>query len=289
MAEESYGIPDGLDLDYVMNRGRPDKGPRIYRDIVGDFTDFYYTGKYIVQTPKRMNAVEWTITGQYFLMVAILEDDEVKESLHAGIVSEPGDAEGNLSSIFKKPGDAGIIPGTALAIYLGGLVLDSPHERETGIMLLESFAYTGLLTVAGQVASREKRPSQGGGMNAKWGGGHGVSGHVSTVASMAGPINYQYLRLKEDDNGWTRAGKWTGKVIVYGFPVGTAWSRMYDNKHYLWNTVLGLGIGYTIGELVANAHGKDLGTFVESKYFPDRLGITPVRGDGQMINLGWDW
>jgi membrane-associated phospholipid phosphatase len=123
-------------------------------------------------------------------------------------------------------------------------------------MLVESLIYTGILTGIGQFVFAEDRPYEGGDMHFFKTGGHGISGHAAISASIAGPLNRQYLQITPDANEMERLTKYTGKLAVYGIPFLVGLSRFNDNEHYAWNVLLGSILGYTMGELVTNAHQK---------------------------------
>src|SRR5262249_14484754 len=100
----------------------------------------------------------------------------------------------------------------------------------------------------------ENRPEDGGNLHFFRPGGHGISGHTSIVASISVPLDRLFFHVEPGDGAWEKTGKYIGKGIAYGLPLGTGWSRINDDKHYAWNVVLGLCVGYTVGSFVTNAH-----------------------------------
>ena len=75
------------------------------------------------------------------------------------------------------------------------------------------------------------------------------------VASISVPLDRLFFRVEPGDSGWMKTSKYLGKSVVYAVPVITGWSRVNDDKHYAWNVVLGLGVGFTVGRLVSESHG----------------------------------
>jgi len=68
------------------------------------------------------------------------------------------------------------------------------------------------------------------------------SGHTTEAFAMATVI---------DQNLRKHFGYWH-TPIVYAFATGTAFSRVYDQKHYVSDIVLGAGIGWAVGYWVSN-------------------------------------
>ncbi|MGH9869086.1 MAG: phosphatase PAP2 family protein [Candidatus Polarisedimenticolia bacterium] len=190
-----------------------------------------------------------------------------------------------FSSAVRPLGEA-VVPAAALSAYLIGRMTGSERTRHTGLILAESAAFTFATTELLQYVFAEQRPGDGGELRYLQGGGHGISGHTSIVASMAVPMDRLFFRLDRSDSGALRFGKVVGKVLVYGAPVATGWSRMNDDKHYAWNVVLGLGVGYLMGDFVMGAHEPDAGT-------PAARGrdwtIVPITGDRGGAGLAVRW
>jgi len=185
-------------------------------------------------------------------------------------------------------GGRGIVPAAAVLLYLGGSMLRNDRTKATGIMLGESAVLTGALTVAGMWILSEDRPREGGRLHPFRGIGHGVSGHTSTAASIAGVLSRQYLQIKPADGRVARTFKWIGKGFVYGAPIAVAFGRVNEQQHFAYNTVLGLGIGFWTSNVVADAHDLYLQT-PRSPFRP--AGVGPIVGDDGGAGFGarWEW
>lgn len=185
-----------------------------------------------------------------------------------------------------RPLGEAILPAAALSTYLVGRFSGSASTRRTGLILMESMAFTVVATESLQYVLAEQRPLDGGELRWFQPGGHGVSGHTSIVASCAVPLDRLFFRFEPSDGGFERFGKIVGKAVVYGAPVATGWSRLNDNKHYAWNVLLGLGVGYTIGGFVADAHDPAR----ERRASGSRdWSITPILGDRDQVGLAVTW
>jgi hypothetical protein len=190
---------------------------------------------------------------------------------------------------FKRAqelGGRGIVPAIAVLFYLGGSTFRDYHAKETGIMLGESALLTGILCVTGQWVLSEDRPKEGGRLHPFQGIGHGVSGHTSTAASIAGVLSRQYLQIKPEDGRVARTFKWIGKGFAYGAPVAVAFGRVNEQQHFAYSTVLGLGIGFWTSNAVADAHGLYLQT-PRSPLRPKSVG--PIVGENGGAGIGARW
>jgi membrane-associated phospholipid phosphatase len=97
-----------------------------------------------------------------------------------------------------------------------------------------------LLTDLGQWVLAEQRPVEGGAMRLFSAGGHGVSGHASLAGLLFFPCQLLARRASP-------RGRATTNAIVVGWAALVAWSRMWLGMHFLWNVMLGLGLGTWTG------------------------------------------
>jgi hypothetical protein len=183
-------------------------------------------------------------------------------------------------------GGRGIVPSIAILFYLGGSTVGGYRAKETGYMLAQSALLTGILTLAGQWVLSEDRPADGGRFHPFQGIGHGVSGHTSTAASMAGVLSRMYLQVGPQDGGTVRIFKRIGKGIVYGAPVLVAMGRINQQQHFAYSTLLGLGIGFWTSNAVADAHGLYLEKPVP-RWRPSGAG--PIVSDRGDLGVGVRW
>jgi len=156
---------------------------------------------------------------------------------------------------IQKLGGGLFVPATALLMYVGGSAFRGYRAKETGFMLAESLLLTDLVTLGGRWVLAEDRPKYGGSLHPFHGVGGGISGHSATAASISGVLSRMYLQPDSDDGSASLAWKRVGKGFAYGLPVIVAFGRINDQQHYLYNTVLGLSIGFWSGHRVADAHG----------------------------------
>jgi hypothetical protein len=209
--------------------------------------------------------------------------EQNKYGLSGEFQEDRSDRSDAVSAKFRPLGE-GIVPIAALATYAVGRFSGSEQTRRAGLILSESAFFTVLATEIGQFVLSEQRPDEGGKLRFFSYGGHGVSGHTSIIASISVPLDRLFFQVAPGDGRWMKAGKYVGKGVVYAAPVMTGWSRVNDNKHYVWNTVLGLGTGFMIGSFVASAHGLDGGDHRERNW-----NVVPISDDHGAPGLALRW
>ncbi len=201
----------------------------------------------------------------------------------AGDAQTRRDEETNELAARTRPFGEAIIPIAALSTYVIGRLSGSESTRRAGLVLSESALFTAVATEIGQFVLSEQRPDEGGKLRFFTGGGHGISGHTSIVASMSVPLDRLFFRIDPDDGAWKKTGKFLGKGFVYSLPVLTGWSRINDDKHFAWNVLLGLGTGFLIGDFVSSAHG------LEGRERPGNWSVVPISGDRGAPGLALRW
>ena len=241
-----------------------------------DAAQFAYTSRFLLgrlfDAPSRKST--YWILGGVLVSSAVLAHN--KRDVQSELLENRGHESDEISGTAKILGNGGVVPALGLLLFAHGRIFGQPRVHDTGLMVLESALYTGLFTGLGQHVLSEDRPAQGGDLRFLSGGGHGISGHASLAASLAAPLSRGLLRVQADDGDWARFGKRLGTGFAYGLPVLTGLSRLHDDKHYAWNVVLGLGLGFWVGETVADAHDsrrENLGV----RFKPDSFG--PVMSD----------
>lgn len=210
-----------------------------FKEIGSDFNRFFKTGADAFTSPLKWNNTDWLIFSGTTAVTAgtFLLDD------HARVFSKTpfGDNLFSIDNAFNITGPAIAIVG----LYGYGLVFDNSKIRNLGLQLVESCAYAGIVTTVIKSAAGRSRPYTGKG-NMDW---HPVqfntdktsfpSGHA-TLAFAVSSVMAHYL-----DNFYWKAGWYTIAALV-----GTA--RIYHDKHWLSDVVMGSAIGYFIGDYVSN-------------------------------------
>ena len=209
-----------------------------FKELGSDFNRFFKTGKDVFVAPSNWGKTDWLI---FSGTIAVTSGTFLADK-HARIFSKTsfGDKLFSIDNVFNVT-----IPVIGIAgIYGCGLIFDDPKIRNLGLQLVESYTYAGIVTTVIKSAVGRSRPYVGKG-NMDW---HPVkfntdqtsfpSGHA-TLAFAVSSVMANYL-----DNIYWKAGWYTIASLV-----GTA--RIYHDKHWLSDVVIGSAIGYFIGDYVS--------------------------------------
>jgi membrane-associated phospholipid phosphatase len=214
-----------------------------FKEISSDFNKFIKTGKNVFTSPLEWEKTDWII---FSGTVAVTSGTFLVDK-HSRFFSKTtfGDKLFSIDNVFNV-----IIPVIGIAgIYGSGLIFDDSKIRNLGLQLVESCVYAGIVTSVLKSTTGRSRPYVGKG-NMDW---HPVqfntdqtsfpSGHA-TLAFAVSSVMANYL-----DNIYWKVGWYTVASLV-----GTA--RIYHDKHWLSDVIMGSAIGYFIGDYVSKDPGN---------------------------------
>jgi hypothetical protein len=217
--------------------------------------------------------------------IAALYLEGHKESIQEGLLASDF-SEDTAWVRFAKPfGDARNLLGGAALVYSTGLFAGMPKVRETGLILGEALVASGVTTGLLQTVLAEERPQEGGTLRFLQTGGHGASGHASGAMTLVRVLDHQLLRLRPGEGKGPRLGKISAKAALYSVSAATAWQRIRENRHYLWNVVAGAGAALYTTNALLRAH-ESL-TPEQPRRLP-LLSVAPAGQQGGAILLTWE-
>ena len=181
--------------------------------------------------------------------------DEVRD--HIQEHRDPDRSE--FLSDVRNMGNGTTSAAVALTAWLASYATDNPREKETALLIVESAAYSSLVTGVGQFVLAAERPRDGDDVDFFRTGGHGVSLDVALAAALVPPLRRQYLRVDSDDGTGLKAWKWTASTLLYTGVALTAWQRMDSDAHWLPDVALGAATGLSVGAAVGRAHDRAQG------------------------------
>ncbi|MGH9751034.1 MAG: phosphatase PAP2 family protein [Candidatus Polarisedimenticolia bacterium] len=252
----------------------------------------------------RLDTREFTFTQRYFwrrlfnptgrdrtMGAGLLMGAAVLAGGKRGIQTEVEESDTPRRKLFfegvQQLGGQGVVPAVALAFYLGGSTFGGYRAKETGMLLGQSALLTAIMTGAGQFALNEDRPREGGAIHPFKGMGHGISGHSSTSASIAGVLSRMYLKIEPDDSRAVRGWKRVGKGFAYGTPILVGLARVNEQQHFAYNSLLGVGIGFWVSNVVVDAHESYLQGGDSRRWKPDSVG--PIFDEDGNPGIGARW
>jgi len=216
-------------------------------DINKDISNFFDDGLNIVKAPLHFTSSDIYLTGAVvaFTGIAFLSDSQIKTTVsqnHTSLMD-------NVTPFGEKYGrsiNAGIF-GSGL--YLSGLLFNNKDISSTGRMVVESVVYTGLTVGILKFTLGRGRPYENDGpadffdFSFKEEDVSFPSGHTATAFAVS------TILARQIDNVYATIG-------LYSLAGLTAYQRIYDNKHWLSDVVVGAAIGYFIGNTIANSEDE---------------------------------
>ncbi len=242
-----------------------------------DISNFFDDGLNILKAPLNFSSSDLYITGAVvaFTGVAFLSDSQIKTTVSNNRTSFMD----NVTPIGEKYGRSvttGILGG---GLYLTGLLFDNKDISSTGRMVVESVIYSGLTVGILKITLSRGRPYENDGpgdffdYTLKEEDVSFPSGHTTTAFAVS------TILARRINNVYATIG-------LYSLAGLTAYQRMYDNKHWFSDIVVGAALGYFIGSTIANSEEER-----ESKNsFLSKVNLMPSvnqNGIGLSLNMNF--
>ena len=152
----------------------------------------------------------------------------------------------STAKAFDAAGDPGVLIASVV-MYGAGRAMRSPGLQRIGLHATEAVVLAGATTSVLKVVAGRQRPYVAAGDADNWtpfrvGGGHTAfpSGHTTVAFAFASAVTAELA------TGSTRAA-WIGGPLLYGGAGLVGLARMFDDKHWASDVVLGAGIGTLAG------------------------------------------
>jgi membrane-associated phospholipid phosphatase len=168
---------------------------------------------------------------------ALLADD--RHVLH-DVREHPTSGAADVADVFRPAGDIKVYTALTLGTLGVGLLSKDAGITRTGAQLAASGALAAASFGLLKVATGRSRPDVGQGayeFHPFAGGGSFPSGHAAMAFALATTLG------DASHSTWVTAG-------LYVIATGTAWSRVYDERHWPSDVFLGAALGVTSAKLV---------------------------------------
>ena len=219
----------------------------IINNVQSDIVRFYDVGLHLFKSPLQFNKQDFYLTSAILGLTAVsLPFDEPirKEALRNQ--SKPLDKISFITEKFGNPKYSAILSG---ALYGSGLLLDDKYIRETGQMLAEALLFNGLITTGAKMMFSRGRPFTNEGsyeidlfeFESNFKETSLPSGHTSTAFTAATILSNRI------DNMYV-------SIALYSMASLTALQRIYVDRHWFSDTILGAALGTVIGLKVIKLH-----------------------------------
>ncbi len=194
------------------------------KNVGQDFKGLFVQWGEYYSTPKSWRAKQWLIFGEFILIVFIAA--YLDEPLKYYFMTIHGPFEDRVAAFVHIFGTGKITLYLFLGIYITGVAINSDKIRAGGMMIVQSFLYSGAITIALKSLVGRWRPNQ-------W------HGHLTFSPFITGPN--AYLSFPSGDAavsfalaivvaGFFRNKLW--KFIWIMVAVLDAFSRIYYNAHW---------------------------------------------------------
>ncbi len=203
-----------------------------------DVSASWQNAQAIYTSPLRYSLAQWlTVAGIFGLTASVHFFDESTRSIARAHQHPMLHRVFSIGEFYGSPICAGTIGG---GLYLSGLSSGDASTRLTGRAVLESVLYAAVLTQVLKMVIGRSRPYQNNGArdfhglaftNAQW---SFPSGHTTMAFATSASLS---VRLKRPI---ATVGLFTLAMLTIG-------QRIYDDQHWLSDTLFGAAIGTSIG------------------------------------------
>jgi len=212
----------------------------LMNNLKNDGLSFYNTSIGLIQSPFHFDDEDFILTGIIIGATAfsLTFDNPVRNKIE-GIQSSSLD---KITRWGENFGSGGYVIGLSGVLYLGGHILGDNELRKTGLMLTEAIFLNGVVTTGLKIITGRSRPFRNNGntdidfleMEFEDEENSLPSGHTSTAFAVATVLSERI------DNIYASIG-------LYSIAGLTAFQRIYKDKHWLSDTILGAALGTVIG------------------------------------------
>ena len=212
------------------------------------FKSYWYDSRDMAAAPLHWKSTQWLgFTGVTLISALVYSQDAGIQKVFQKNRSHGGD---QFSKYALEPWGSGTYSmGLMAAFYLEGLINKNDRSKKTALTGLKTYLITGLFARIPKYALQRHRPYQDNPPEPhKWQGPlHGISsftsfpsGHAVSVFAVATIVSSEYT------------DHWAVPLVSYTLAGVVSLSRLYDNKHWASDALVGAAFGYAMGKLIYN-------------------------------------
>lgn len=219
----------------------------LYEVVKSDAVTFYNVGYNLFKSPFQFDTYDLLLTGSILTLTAA--SFPIDQPIRRSVAANHNRSIDNITSYAEKFGNPKY--GTILSglLYGGGLIIGDNYIRQTGQMLAEAMLFNGLITTGAKMMFNRSRPFINKGsyelelfeFESEFEETSLPSGHTSTAFTVATVLSQRI------DNIYA-------SIALYFAASLTAYQRIYADKHWFSDTILGAAIGTAVGLKVVKLH-----------------------------------
>jgi membrane-associated phospholipid phosphatase len=204
---------------------------------------YWYDTKSFVVSPAKWKAKQWIEVGVIagLEVLAYTQDEEIQKYF----IEHQSTAADNFSKYVFEPFGR-LAPVLIGGLYLGGRLAKDNRLAGTSLTAAKAFIVSAVgAGIIKQITHRHRPYQDDIPDHAKWDGPFSSieytslpSGHATAAFSMATVYAMEY-----SSTIWV-------PILSYTLATGTAVSRMYDNKHWASDVVIGSALGFVTGRFM---------------------------------------
>lgn len=209
---------------------------------------YWYDTRSIAISPafwssKELVAFAGITTGS---LIAYTRDEQIQDIFQKNR-SHGGD---QVTRYVLEPLGSGLYTIPLMGVfYLEGLLVKNDRSKKTALLGIKTIVLTAAYSRIPKYVFQRHRPYQNNpGQPYSWEGPfHGItdftsfpSGHAVSAFALAAVISSEY------------ADHWAVPLVCYSLASAASLSRIYDNKHWASDVLVGAVFGYAMGKLIYN-------------------------------------
>lgn len=237
-----------------------------YFKIIGkDISTSFDDGVCLFTSPFRFSGNDWLKAGATVLVTGTFMNFD--KDIRKEFSKNHNDTKDKLADVGNGYGN--LITPVVLGggIYSYGLFFKDEYVRETGRMIFEAVLYSGIITDVSKVVIGRSRPYSERGPNF-------YNMFTFNEGSLSFPSGHSTVAFAISSVLANRIHNTYASIGLYSVSTLTALSRIYSDKHWASDVVIGSAIGYFVGDYISSGSRKcKKDNKVTYRIFPSGNGI----------------
>jgi hypothetical protein len=223
------------------------KETNFFKIIGNDFKTSFDDGVCVFSSPFRFSSADWIKTGAVIMVTGALMP--LDKDISKEFAKNHNDTKNKIESVGNGYGN--LITPVVLGggIYSYGLFFKDEYVRETGRMIFESVLFSGIITTVTKTVAGRSRPNSERGP-------YFYNMFTLNEGSLSFPSGHSTVAFAVSSVLANRIHNIYATIGLYSLSTVAALSRIYSDKHWASDVVLGSAIGYFVGDYISSDKRK---------------------------------